>query len=110
MYPQKRKGPAESEALTVWIFSGSALAGLEPALGLVDHIDPALAAHDAAIAVALLERTERVANFHSPSPHVAARRLRLVTVVPPLGGDEFDGGRYKVRTCDPFDVNEVLYR
>jgi hypothetical protein len=21
-----------------------------------------------------------------------------------------DGGRYKVRTCDPYDVNVVLYR
>jgi hypothetical protein len=36
----------------------SALAGFEPALGLVDHIDPALTAHDAAIAMALLERAE----------------------------------------------------
>jgi len=35
-----------------------ALAGFEPALGLVDNVDPALTAHDAAIAVALLERAE----------------------------------------------------
>jgi hypothetical protein len=46
----------------------SALAGLEPALGLVDHVDPALAAHDAAIAMALLERAERVLDLHRSSP------------------------------------------
>jgi hypothetical protein len=46
----------------------SALTGLVPALGLVDHIDPALAAHDTAIAVTLLERAERVLDLHGLSP------------------------------------------
>jgi len=40
------------------------LAGFKPALSLVDNVDPTLTAHDAAIAVALLERAEGVANFH----------------------------------------------
>jgi hypothetical protein len=44
--------------------SGLALAGLEPGLRLVDDIDAALAAHHAAIAVAQLERAERVSNLH----------------------------------------------
>jgi hypothetical protein len=38
--------------------SASALTGFEPALGLVDHVYTALAAHNAAVAVALLERAE----------------------------------------------------
>lgn len=36
----------------------SALTGLVTRLGLVNHIDPALAAHDPAIPVAQLERAE----------------------------------------------------
>ncbi len=40
------------------LIASSALTGFEPALRLVDHIDAALTAHDAAIAVALLERAE----------------------------------------------------
>lgn len=52
-----------------------ALAGLEPALRLVDHIDAALTAHDAAIAVALLERTEGVANLHGSHPVCRGARI-----------------------------------
>ena len=44
----------------------SALTGFEPALGLVDHVDAAFAAHDTAIAVPVLERTERVLDLHGP--------------------------------------------
>ena len=44
--------------------AGSALAGFEPALSFVDHVDAALAAHNAAIAVAVLERAKRVSNLH----------------------------------------------
>ncbi len=51
---------------------GSALACLELALGLVDDVDAALAAHHAAVPVAVLQRAERVADFHGPSPLVAA--------------------------------------
>ena len=46
----------------------SALACLEPALCLVDHVDTALAAHHAAVAVPVLQRTKRVADFHRRSP------------------------------------------
>ena len=41
-----------------------ALAGLEAALGLVDHIDPALAPHDAVVAVPATQGFQRVADFH----------------------------------------------
>ena len=43
---------------------GSALPGLEPALGLVDDIDPPLAPHDPVVAMAAAQRFQRVANFH----------------------------------------------
>ena len=43
---------------------GLALACFEPALRLVDHIDTALTAHDAAVAVPALERAERVLDLH----------------------------------------------
>ena len=40
------------------------LAGFEPRILLVDHVNAALAADDAAVLVTLLERAERVANLH----------------------------------------------
>ena len=43
---------------------GSTLAGFEPALRLVDDVDAALTAHNAAIAVAVLERAERIFDLH----------------------------------------------
>ena len=59
------------------------MAGFEPALRLVDHIDAALTAHDAAIAVALLERAEGVAYLHWSVPSCrGARPAALVSVVP----------------------------
>ena len=45
-------------------FSGSALTSFEPALRFVDHVNAAFATHNAAITVPVLERAERVANFH----------------------------------------------
>jgi hypothetical protein len=42
------------------------LAGLKAGILLVDDIDPAFAAVDAAVLVALLERAEGIANFHDP--------------------------------------------
>src|SRR3989344_2460632 len=41
-----------------------ALLRLEARVGLVDHIDLALAAHDLAVAVTGLERLERAADLH----------------------------------------------
>ena len=55
----------------------SALAGFEPALRLVDDVDAALAAHDTAVAVTLLERAERVLDLHRSSPFVAARACAI---------------------------------
>src|SRR5579862_9582321 len=40
------------------------LTGFEPRILLIDHIDAALAADDAAVLVTLLERPEGVANLH----------------------------------------------
>jgi hypothetical protein len=40
------------------------LAGFEPRILLVDHVDAALAADDAAVLVTLLERTERITDLH----------------------------------------------
>jgi hypothetical protein len=47
--------------------AGSTLAGFEPALRLIDHVNAALATHNAAITVPVLERAERIANFHVPT-------------------------------------------
>ena len=58
----------------------SALSGFEPALRLVDDVDAAFTAHDAAIAMTLLERAEGIANFHVRLLHVAARRCADVAV------------------------------
>jgi hypothetical protein len=43
---------------------GSALARLEPLLGLVDDVDAALATHDPVVPVAIAKGFERVADFH----------------------------------------------
>src|SRR5689334_2979553 len=42
-----------------------ALLGLEARIGLVDHVDAALAAHELAVAVTALEGLQGAANFHS---------------------------------------------
>ncbi len=89
------------------------LAGFEPALRLVDDVYAALTAHNAAVAVAILERTERVSDLHDGLSSIAARERQCcccpVVRYEPKGG-EIHGGRYWDRTSDPFDVNEVLYR
>ena len=89
--------------------AGLALTGLKPALRLVDHIDAALTAHDAAIAMTLLERAEGVTYLHGRFLHVTARIAPWVAVSG-LAARRIHGGRYWDRTSDPFDVNEVLYR
>ena len=53
------------------------LAGFEAALGFVDHINAALAAHHTAIPVAVLERAKRVSNLHGLSSCRGAVWLRL---------------------------------
>ena len=42
----------------------SALAGLEPAVGLVDHIGATAATDHAVVAVTVLERLQRIADLH----------------------------------------------
>ena len=59
-----------------------ALTSLKPTLRLVDYIDAALTAHDAAIAMTLLERAEGVAYFHVPVLIVAARECAEVAFAP----------------------------
>jgi hypothetical protein len=47
--------------------TGSALARLEAAIGLVDHIGPATATDNAVIPVTAFERLEAIANLHGSS-------------------------------------------
>jgi hypothetical protein len=54
---------------------GSALASLEAALHLVDHIDPALAADQTVVAVATAQRFQRVTDLHGSNPDVSKGRV-----------------------------------
>jgi hypothetical protein len=56
----KRGGAGEKIASRV----GSALTGLEAALHLVDHVNPALAANQTVVAVAAAQRFQRVTDLH----------------------------------------------
>src|ERR1700719_2818570 len=47
------------------VFRRSALARLEPALGLVDDVDATLAPHEPVVAVPRAQRFERIADFHN---------------------------------------------
>ncbi|AGI69941.1 hypothetical protein OAN307_c45910 [Octadecabacter antarcticus 307] len=63
--PKKKPRPIGGRGfLTSNVVGLLALTGFEPWVGFVDNVNPALTAHNAAIAVARLERTEGVANFH----------------------------------------------
>ena len=79
----QKKGPlSKKRPFSICCCSGLAqgltLTGFKPTLRLVDHIDAALTAHDAAIAVALLERAEGVTYLHGRVLFIfAARGLRL---------------------------------
>src|SRR5262249_34244482 len=55
-------GPSAAGASTLG--PGSALAGLEPALDLVDDVDAALAADEAGVSLAGAQRLQGVAHFH----------------------------------------------
>ncbi len=66
-----------------------ALTGFEPALRLVDHIDAALTAHDAAIAMALLERAEGVAYLHGSVPSCRGARIAPWVTVSDQRSGEF---------------------
>ena len=62
-----------------------ALAGFETAVCLIDDIDAALATHDPAITVPVLERAERVLDLHGVSPVPCGAGQRLVLRVPRTG-------------------------
>src|SRR5579885_2398338 len=47
--------------------AGSALAGFEAGIALVDDVDAALATHDAAVLVALLQRLQGIGDLHDKS-------------------------------------------
>ena len=44
--------------------SGLALAGFEPRVGFVDHVNAAFTTYDTAVTVTAFKRTKRIANFH----------------------------------------------
>ena len=50
------------------IFTDSALARLEPPIGLANNVDAAPAADHAAVAVALFRRFQRIDDFHFKHP------------------------------------------
>src|SRR5579871_1827268 len=56
----------------------SALPRLEARVLLVDHVDAPLAPDDAAVLVALLERAQRIADFHGRRP-MSRRARKLVS-------------------------------
>lgn len=79
---QKQKGPREATPYNTLGSDFLTLTGFEPTLRLVDYIDAALTAHDAAIAMTLLERAEGVTYFHVPVLIVAARGDAEVAFAP----------------------------
>ena len=62
---------AKMAAFDIKTCGQSALAGFELALRFVDHIHATFTAHDPAVAMPVLERTERIANLHGLSPVLA---------------------------------------
>jgi hypothetical protein len=62
--------------------NGLALAGFEPGLRLVDHINAAFATHNAAVTVPVLERAERILDLHGLSPVLWRDPCAFVTGVP----------------------------
>ena len=63
------------DSFSILFIAGLALASFEPTLRLVDYIDAALTAHDAAIAMTLLERAEGVAYLHGSVPSCRGARI-----------------------------------
>jgi len=75
--PESKK-PRTTSRLDRNVGVGLTLTRLEPALGFVDHIYAAFAAHNTTVAVARFERAKRVLDLHGPSPFFAAPQvLRL---------------------------------
>lgn len=70
---KKKPRPRRARLLHFELCGNLTLTGFEPALGLVDNVDPAFTANNAAIAVAVLKRPEGVANFHGSILCLAAQ-------------------------------------
>ena len=80
----KEKGsrPCGARPFSNYSLSNLALTSFKTTLRLVDYIDAALTAHDAAIAMTLLERAEGVTYFHVRYLIVAARECAEVAFAP----------------------------
>jgi len=65
--------------------AGSALAGFEPRVGLVDDVDATLAPNQTVVTVTLGQRFKRVTNFHIDH-HKGRLRLRMGAFDPPISG------------------------
>ena len=72
----------------------SALAGLEAAVGLVDHVNAALATHHLTVAVPAFQRAERIANLHRffSITRLAAAGKRKTPDLAAGGGENMVGG------------------
>src|SRR5262249_51805258 len=71
---RQMKGRRKPMASAAWICGREralALTRLEARVGLVDDVDAALAAHDAAVLVARLHRLQRMADLHGTSQQKA---------------------------------------
>ena len=66
--PQTKKPPPKERPFLIVCKQFLTLAGFEPALRFVDHVNAAFATHNAAVTVPVLERAERIANLHGRSP------------------------------------------
>ena len=68
-----------------------ALAGFEPAIGLVDDVDAALAAHEPVAAVTRAQRTEGVADLHGANG--LFKQMSAETAALSIGGGKYGAGR-----------------
>lgn len=71
--PQAQKKGAPKGAPKWLLTAALALAGLEARIGLVDHINPALAADDAARLVAGFCRLQRIDDFHGVTENMGGQ-------------------------------------
>src|SRR3546814_19914349 len=69
---------------------GSALAGLEPAVGLVDYISAAAATDHAVVPMTVLERLQRIADLH-------VETLQIALVCQKIEGRQLWGRTTKVK-------------
>ena len=68
-------GEIVAKAWMAGISLGSALARLETALHLVDHVNPALAADQTVVAVTAAQRFQGVTDLHGNNPDASKGRV-----------------------------------